>query len=794
MHLYPNDIFEKLEFDKVLALLEKQCMGEDGKSIVSNLKPDTDLKSIENALILVEEWRKSITDGETIPFSNYENIDEELYLLQKIDYILEVESIQNLHRIINLSYDIDTFFKDYTKQKKYPTLFDICEVLNIPRALSDEINRVFDQEGQVRPNASERLLKISKSINNKEKELDKVFNAELSRLKKNNYLAENQESMRNGRRVLTVHVEHKRKVSGVIHDESSTGKMVYIEPNDTIIINNDIFNLHTERRSEILRILKSLCATLRPHHYEIRKAANIIIRLDVIRAKAHFSKLINGVKPQLVRIPKICMLKAYNPILKLKLEAQAEEMIPFDFDLHKPNRILVLSGPNAGGKSVTMKTVGLLQLMVQSGIPVPVNENSKFGIFKKFYVDIGDQQSLEDDLSTYSSHLQNMRNILDHVDKNSMILIDEFGSGTDPKIGGSMAEAILHEINNKMAYGVITTHYSNLKFYAYKRIGLLNGSMEFDKKLLQPSYQLIVGRPGSSFAFEIAQKTGIPEVVISNARKKAGKNQNALEEMLIELQEERKETQIKMAELLEKEEQVDRLIKNYNNLFNQLEFQRKKLKLDRKEAHLYQTSSESKELQNLIKELKKTKDVQKAEEAALKHKKIKEGLIQKVTDLKEAVYEQANIKESDIKVGKYVRLRNSDSVGKILGIKGKKVEIEMGFLKMFVNKKDLLPSKEPIEKQSSKSINTTQVSGLGGKVETKLDIRGYKLDDAMWFMEDFMDRAIMNNAFELKIIHGIGNGILKKHVHKKLKEYKDVKEVWHPEEEFGGQSVTLVKL
>ena len=794
MQLYPNDNFEKLEFDKVLSLLQKECMGVDGKNVVKNLSPSFDVIKINFALSLVEEWLQAIYEGDTIPFSNYENIDQEIYLLQKIDYILEVEAIQKLHKVITLSYEIDTYFRDYTKQKKYPNLFGICEVINIPIELSNEINKVFDTEGQIRPNASENLLKISKSIQNKEKELDKAFKSELSKYKKQNYLAENQESMRNGRRVLTVHVEHKRKVGGVIHDESSTGKMVYVEPTNTIIINNDIFNLHTERRSEILKILKKLCAFIRPYHHEIRKAADILIRLDVIRAKAFFGKKIEGIKPQLIGKPKISIYEAYNPILKLKLEEQGEEMVPFDLDLHKPNRILVLSGPNAGGKSVTMKTVGLLQLMIQSGILVPVNKDSKFGIFNKFFVDIGDQQSLEDDLSTYSSHLQNMKQILDTVDKNSLILIDEFGSGTDPKIGGSMAEAILHEINNKKAFGVITTHYSNLKFYAYKRIGLLNGSMEFDKKLLKPSYQLIVGRPGSSFAFEIAQKTGIPNNVINNARKKAGKNQNALEEMLNDLQEERKETQIKMAELLEKEEKVDRLIKNYNNLYSELEFQRKKLKLDRKEAHLYQTSAESKELQKLIKELRKSNDIKKAEAAAEKQKQIQDNLKQNVVELKEAVYEKSDIKESDIRVGKHVRLRNSDSIGQITHIDGDKIEVEMGFIKMYVNKKDLLPSKEPIEKKSSKSVNTSQVSGIGGQVETKLDLRGYKVDDAMWFLEEFMDRALMNNAFELKIIHGIGNGILKKHVHQKLREYDDIEKVWHPEDEFGGQSVTLVKL
>jgi DNA mismatch repair protein MutS2 len=769
-------------------------MGLDGKQKIHALTPKVNKEEIELSLDHVCEWLNAIEEGDTIPFSIYENIEEELYLLQKIDYVLEVDAIQKLHRIILLAYDISVYFKDFTRQKKRPKLFEICELISLPIQLSKEIIRVFDDEGEVRPNASEKLLKISKSIANKERELDKVFKVELSKYAKNSYLAENQESMRNGRRVLTAHAEHKRKINGVIHDESSTGKMIYIEPAETIIINNEIFNLHTERRKEIYKILRDLCGIIRPFHHDINNASNIIIRLDVIRAKALFAKTIQGVKPSMVNSSKLAMLNAYNPILKLKLESSDDEMVPFNLELFKPNRILVLSGPNAGGKSVTMKTVGLLQIMLQSGILIPVDQNSKFGIFKNIFVDIGDQQSLEDDLSTYSSHLNNMKAILDNVNKDSLVLIDEFGSGTDPKIGGAMAEAILHQINNKKAFGVITTHYSNLKFYAYKMPGILNGSMEFDKSKLTPTYQLIVGRPGSSFAFEIAQKTGLPDKVISNARKKAGKNENALEQMLIDLQEERREIQLKMASTLEKEERIDRLIKNYNSLHAELEFQRKKIKLDRKEAHLYQTSSETKELQKLIKEIRKSNDLAKAEKAIKKQKLNKERLKSNVKELKEEVFETANISEKDLEIGKFVRLRNSDSIGKIINVDEDKIELEMGFLKMTVDKKELIPSKEPIKQNTKKSVDTSQVSGIGGHIETKLDIRGYKVDDAMWFLEEFIERAIMNNVFELKIIHGIGNGILKKNVHKKLREYKDIQKVWHPEDEFGGQSVTLVKI
>ena len=794
MKLYPKDIYDKLEFTKVLQLIAAECLGEDGKKAIFNNEVYTDQSIIERKLDETNEWLQSILTSDSIPFGSYENIENDLYLLSKENYVLEVEAIQRIHWTIQLGYQLVVYFKDYARQKKYPSLYTICEIITIEPQLSKEIIRIFDEEGEVRPDASANLLKISKSISNKEKELDKAFRVEVTKYGKLSYLTENLESVRSGRRVLTVAAEHKRKIRGVIHDESGTGKMVYIEPEETIIINNEIFNLHTERRTEIYKILRDLCNFIRPFRHDILAVSNIMVTLDVIRSKALFAKAIDGERPQLIGKPKLALTAAKNPILHLKLLKNKEEVVPFDLELFKPNRLLVLSGPNAGGKSVTMKTVGLLQLMVQSGMLVSVDANSKFGIFKEIYVDIGDQQSLEDDLSTYSSHLNNMKAILDNVGKESLVLIDEFGSGTDPKIGGAIAEAILHEINYKKAFGVITTHYSNLKHYAYKMNGLLNGSMEFDKKGLKPTYQLIVGRPGSSFAFEIAQKTGLPEKVISNAKKKAGKNENALEEMLVELQTERREIELKMTILLEKEEKIDKLVKNYNTLHADLEYQKKKIKLEKKEASLYKTDAENRELQALIKELRQAKDLEKAEALAKSQKQEKEGIRTVVNSLKQEVFETIKVHEGEIKEGSFVRVRNTDSVGKIIKIEKDKVELEMGFLKVFVDKKDLLPANEPIEIHRKKSVDTSQVSGIGGKVETKLDIRGYKLDDAMWFVEEFIERAIMNNAFELQIIHGIGNGILKKNVHKKLKEYKSISKYWHPEDDYGGQGVTLVQI
>lgn len=347
------------------------------------------------------------------------------------------------------------------------------------------------------------------------------------------------ESLRNGRRVLTVAVEHKRKIPGIIHDESATGKTVYIEPEKVISINHEVYNLYAERRHEIYKILRALCAFIRPYADALLVVQHTLVKLDTIRAKAKFAYRFNAKKPYLNSKSAFGLKTAFNPVLVVKNEATSSPVIPFDLELFGNNRILVLSGPNAGGKSVALKSVGLLQLMLQSGMLVTADENSKMGIFTKIFVDIGDQQSLEDDLSTYSSHLRNMRITTEEADPHTLILIDEFGSGTDPKIGGAIAEAILNDLNHKKVFGVITTHYSNLKYFAFKAHGLVNGSMEFDKNHLIPTFRMHIGKPGSSFAFEIAEKTGLDARIVSYAQHKTGKNEKAIDEMLITLMSEK---------------------------------------------------------------------------------------------------------------------------------------------------------------------------------------------------------------------------------------------------------------
>ncbi|HQV66761.1 MAG: Smr/MutS family protein [Saprospiraceae bacterium] len=793
MQLYPKDIKDKLEFNKIIDYISAECLSDMGRDYFAQIEILTDLVRIERLIDETDEYKKAIERGEHLPLYAFESISSDVELLRKEGYVLDIDSIRNIYRIVSMGLEISKYFADAEKVKFNPLIHEIVSNIIIDKALITEIDRVLDEEGDVRPNASEELMRISKSIRSKERELEKVFNEQLESFKSRGFLVDTLESLRNGRRVLTVAVEHKRKIPGIIHDESATGKTVYIEPEKVISINHEVYNLYAERRHEIYKILRALCAFIRPYADALLVVQHTLVKLDTIRAKAKFAYRFNAKKPYLNAKSAFGLKTAFNPVLVVKNEATSSPVIPFDLELFGNNRILVLSGPNAGGKSVALKSVGLLQLMLQSGMLVTADENSKMGIFTKIFVDIGDQQSLEDDLSTYSSHLRNMRITTEEADPNTLILIDEFGSGTDPKIGGAIAEAILNDLNHKKVFGVITTHYSNLKYFAFKAHGLVNGSMEFDKNHLIPTFRMHIGKPGSSFAFEIAEKTGLDARIVSYAQHKTGKNEKAIDEMLITLMSEKKEYEEKLASLLDKQDRLDKLIGSYEHLNADLEIKRKKIKLQAKEQAAIKVMDQHAEMQKIIKEIKHSKDEEKALEASIALKKKREDALKELEALKMEVFakEAGAAGQQKLVVGSHVRMRNGTSTGEILSIDKNMAEIQMGFIKLKVALIDLTMVKEPIEIRSKKSIQTN--ISKSDSIDTKIDIREYTKSDALNMLQNFMDRALLNNAYELKIIHGVGTGVMKNEVKKMLKQYKDVREIWHPEPDQGGEGVTLVR-
>jgi DNA mismatch repair protein MutS2 len=796
MQLLPKDLFEKLEFDKVLHLLEQECMGEPGRALVRELAPSDRKSQIEVALSEAQEFVRSIEHNDHFPVRAYESVDEELEMLKVEGYVLPIKGLQNLNLILLFTRDVFRFF-NARRRETYPTLYKVIREVSFNEDLIKAIEGVIDEEGNIRPDASPELMRIRRQLGSKQKELEQKFRVIINQYRSKGWLTDNVESFRNGRRVLSVPSEHKRSIRGIIHDESTTGKTAFIEPEGIIEINNDIFDLETDEKREIYRILRELSAELRPYREDIRIYQEILIHFDFVQAKARLARQMNAVMPKtLFSRPHFGIKQGRHPLLYLKNKRLNKTTVPFDFILFKGNRILMLSGPNAGGKSITLKSIGLMQLMLQAGLLVPVGEESEMGIFKALFADIGDQQSIEDDLSTYSSRLENMRNFLERSDQESLVLIDEFGSGTDPKIGGAIAESILKQLNEQRIYGVITTHYSNLKIYAFKTKGIVNASMNFDKDTLSPTYELQVGRPGSSYAFEIAEKSGLSQKILNYAKHRTGKNEKAVDQLLVELQQEKQEAEEKLAELTDKQKKLDSLIKNYEQLHKELEYRRKKVKLEAKEWALQQTSRDNREMENLIREIKEQQNLEKAKRISQQVKQQRGKLAEQVTDLREKIYYEPTEKDKKkeaIKAGDFVKMKTGGATGTVEAVEKNRAVVRMGDMRMTIKLRDLQHANAPLEVQSGKSVKA-ETSTDTASFQPKLDIRGMRYEEALKVVEDFVDQALIANAAHLEIVHGKGSGALREAVRRKLREYNVPMDITHPPQERGGDGVTLVEM
>lgn len=797
MKLAPKDLYQTLEFDKLLELTETYCYGQLGKDYFRTLQPSTDASQIERWLLEVFEYSQTAENNHNFPISTYESIGADLKMLTIEGYVLSVDSLKAVAKTLLVCYDIYGFFaKRKSAKNLYPNLYNIIRIADFDQELLTEIQRVIDEDGNIRPTASPELMRIARMQGSKRQELDKKFRQVIVHYQSKGFLKDNIESFRNGRRVLSVPAERKRQVRGIIHDESASGKTVFIEPEGVIDLNNEMFDLERDYQREIYRILRDLSALLRPYVTQLQQYEDIIICFDTIQAKTQLAVQLKATKPKVLLKPHYKLRNVKHPLLHLKNAQTGINTVPFHLHFKQGNRILVLSGPNAGGKSICMKAVGLIQLMVQCGMLIPANEGAEIGIFEQIFADIGDQQSLEDELSTYSSRLKNARYFMEHANDKTLVLIDEFGSGTDPKMGGAIAEAVLRDLNRKKVFGVITTHYSNLKAYAFENKGLVNGSMIFDKDTLSPTYQMKIGKPGSSYAFEIASKSGLPNPVIGYARRKVGKQTHSLDEILVDLQRERQKAAEAHEQVLEQQKRLDQLIKNYESAFKELEFSRKKLKLQIKEQELVDAEKDNKELQKVLRELRtasnKEKAAQQAEELLQKARDQRKTASKKVEVAKEKVYEVYEQLEDNgkVEVGSYVRLRSGGGMGIVKEIKRQDAQVEMGNLTLKVKLRDLQLIKNPLLTHQKALVHTDTLSKKS-RFEPKIDIRGMRYEDALDRIQEFMDNALMADATELRIIHGKGSGALRKVVSRKLREYKNIR-TYHPEAHLGGDGVTIV--
>lgn len=785
----PEGFFEKIEFDKIREILIEQCKGDETKEYYEKLSFLKSPKLVNAELEKAKEYYSSFQQDERIPSGEFFKIENDLFLLSKEGYLLEIDSLFRINNSIHLGHNL---FKFLNNNEEYPLLAELASKVLFDGELVTIVGKVLDEEGKVKPDASPELLKINRRIQSKMRELDKEFDSLIKLYKDKKMLTDSAESYRNGRRVLSVPAENKRQINGVIHDESATGKTVFLEPDSLIKLNNDLFNFQNEYKQEVNRILRQLCSDLRSFIPHIESYHQIICELDVIAVKAKWARMIHGEFLKISDSPKLHFKDAYHPLLKLKNESEGKATIPFDLELHGKNRILLLSGPNAGGKSILMKSVILLHVMVQCGLPVPAHPDSAPGFFKTFIADIGDQQSIENDLSTYSSRLKIMGESLKVVNQSTLMVIDEFGSGTDPKFGGALAESMLVSFNKSGAYGVVTTHYSNLKIFAYKTKGIVNGAMVFDQENLEPTYQMKIGKPGSSFAFEIADKSGIPDEVMKYARKKVGKSSTQVEDLLVNLQKEKAEADNKVETLESKEKELERLIGTYDQLHKELDVRRKKMKMEAREANLIDIASQNKAFENLIRELREEKKLDEAKELAAKLKAEREKVHDEISSLESSLLKKSSFDVTQLKKGDFVKIGSNEEVGVIEWVKKNKAEIRFGNMAIQTKLKDLVPAKEPIEINRSRSVQSAIFKQE--QTPTKLDIRGMSKQDAIRITEEFFDKAILSNAHELTIVHGYGTGVLRKEVHRIAKEYKDIKRIYHPEYESGGEGVTIINL
>lgn len=793
MKFRPADTYEKLEFDKVLQLLEEKCAGALGRNYARTLEPSTGYHEINRWLDEVAEFKQGTADRNMFTIGAYEDVDEELRMLRIEGYVLSESGLAKLNVLLLQAKGIFQFFTASGRGTTYPSLYNLIRELHYEQELSQAIEKIIDAEGVIRSNASDELSRIRRLIGSKQREVEKTFRQVIEKYRRAGYLSDTVESMRNGRRVLSVPSEHKRKIRGIIHDESATGKTAFIEPDAVIGINNDIFDFQQEEKREIYRILRELSATLRPFVDHIAGYRDLIAYLDLVQAKAVLARQMKAERPKVDHKPRIGLKEALHPLLYLKNKPYGKKTVAFDLKLTGKNRLLMLSGPNAGGKSITMKTVGLLQLMVQCGLLVTADAESEMGVFKNLFADIGDQQSIEDDLSTYSSRLKNAKEFLKSADESTMVLIDEFGSGTDPASGGAIAEGVLDGLNYRKVFGVITTHYSNLKIFAYKTKGILNGGMHFDQETLAPTYELKVGRPGSSYAFEIAHKTGLPKRVMEYARRRAGKNERAVDQLLVDLQREKAESEELLRDLEQKQKTLDALTRTYEELHKGLEVRRKRLKLEAKEQALEETAKYNKEMENLIRKLREDKKIEEAKERAKELRAKREEISEEVNELVEDIYyAPSNKPEKPIEVGDFVRLRAGGATGEVETLDKKKATVIVGDMRLTVKLRDLEAADDPLKLRREKSVSSTL--NTAATFSSKLDVRGMRYEEVLATTEAFVDRALMANANQLRIVHGKGTGTLRRAVRQKLAEYNHKFTLSTPPREAGGDGVTIVEL
>lgn len=829
--IYPAQFEVKVGFDLIRQLLKEQCSGTLGQQFVDKLQPSFKFDTVAKLTAQTDEMVKVLAEGGDFTFGTYFNI---LPLLRKAEIenaFLDEGEWVNIRTTVHT---LALLYQFFSKQpaERFPELRALGGYVSIEQGLTSRISQVIDDNGHVRDSASTELQRIRRELVKEQGQLRRKLDNLLKSLKAQEFVPDDAElTIRSGRLVIPLRAEQKRQIKGFIHDESATGQTVYMEPAEVVESNNLIRELGYEERREIIRILTQLTTYLRPQVPALTKACTYLGMLDFIRAKARFALMTDSIKPELTKQSLINWHGARHPLLFLNFKKQGREVVPLDLKLDHDQRILVISGPNAGGKSIALKTVALIQYMWQSGLLVPMREGSQIGLFDSLFIDIGDEQSLENDLSTYSSHLKNLLYFTKMVTKRSLFLIDEMGTGTDPLYGGPIAEAILEELNRQSAFGVVNTHYSNLKELADRTKGMINGAMRFDAEHLQPMYQLQIGKPGSSFALEIARKTGFPDAILRRASHRIGNKRVAVDQLLLELEAQKQQYETLKTEAEKQLRLHEKYAKDYAELKDLLESQ-SKAQLDQAKKQAKQLVADAnKRIEQTIKEIRESQadreltkllrtDLQVFADTELvvdtpdRETIIVAEAIAEPQDQKSAK-KTAKSKSADqikvdhvedvplatVEVGGFVRVQGSGAYAQVIAITGKDVEISIGALKSKVKLNRLEPVSRRLYFEATKQDDVQLPSSKGidlnhrmANFSFNLDLRGKRGVEALSELDQFMDSALLLGQQELRIVHGKGDGILRKLVRQHLRAYKQIAGIADEHPDRGGDGVTVVAL
>jgi DNA mismatch repair protein MutS2 len=792
---YPSNLDQKINFIKIKELLKEECSSPLGQEYVDKVSFCSDFKLVSKLLDQTEEFLNILISGESFPSSNFTNMTPFLEKAKLEGAFLDQEEFYEVKLALQTLKGCISFFQKNGEQ--YPALSNLLGLLlDLDLGLLKAIDQIIDEKGKIRSNASKELQLIRNQLIYEESRLRKVMERIFKDARAKGLTPEDSAmTIRGGRMVIPVAAENKRKLRGFIHDESATGQTVFMEPEEALDINNEIRDLEYMEKREIVRILTRLTDQIRPSIPALRKATNYLGLMDFIRAKAKYAQKTDSIKPVLTKERMLDWTKARHPILEKALKAQGRAIVPLDVKLSGNERLLVISGPNAGGKSVTLKTVALLQYMLQCGLLIPVHPDSRSSLFENFFIDIGDEQNLENDLSTYSSHLMSMRHFTQFADKKTILFIDEFGTGTEPQFGGAIAESILLSLNKLGAFGVITTHYGNLKQVANKNQGLVNGAMRYDVDRLEPIYQLEIGKPGSSFALEIASKIGLSKEILAYAKSQIGEERVRYDRLLTQLENEKNQYSGLLEEVKKKDKLLQTRLKEYNQLKETLELTKKRYIQEAKQEAKTLLDQTNKKIEAVIREIKEGK----AEKEVTK-------LVRKdLEEFKKVVKPEKNIpKDPEVIVvggtigaGDWVRLKDNGAVAEVVSIKNKDVEIAIGDLKSNVklsrlekiSKGEVKKEIKAVEKRGNYNTNEKMM-----EFSPNLDLRGKRGEEILPLIQTFIDEGYMLGVKDLRIVHGKGDGILREITRNLLRNMPQVGRMEDEHADRGGAGVTLVTL